>query len=397
MTKPSLLILGGALYQLNAISGGRSLGFRVVTADNRPDNPGHTIADASFNVDTTDGPGILRIAKSEQVSGILSPGTDVAVLTAALVAAELELIGPPVGAALVCTDKSSFRRFQHRIGVPAPWIQSIVADNVDHIQTTEGVVIVKPNQSSGSKGTRVVQSKQELRKTIEVACSYSLDGKAIVEEYISGLQGTIEGFIEDGKLIWSVIFDRETALMPYVATYGHRYPTRLSPERQGRLIDQVTRLCRLLGVSSGPVDCDFVSTEKNDVILEMTPRLGGNSISKLCELSGMGNLIRTTIEWASGHKSSGWPALCKPTSATAVVLLGSPHSGRLWYNASEERALRATDWVMDIEWEREIGESVNAFIDGRHRCGAAFIHATCRDELDKRINELRSRLGVSTR
>ena len=79
----TLLVLAASTYQVPAIETAKRLGYRVITTDNIPSNPGHSIADASFGEDTTNLDGILALAKSENISGVIAPGTDVAVMTAA--------------------------------------------------------------------------------------------------------------------------------------------------------------------------------------------------------------------------------------------------------------------------------------------------------------------------
>ena len=94
--KPALLVLAASHYQCDAIRTAQRLGYRVITTDNRPDNPGHRIADRCFDVDTTDRAGVLAIARAEKIAGVLAPCTDVAMPTAACVAEALGLRGPSV-------------------------------------------------------------------------------------------------------------------------------------------------------------------------------------------------------------------------------------------------------------------------------------------------------------
>src|SRR5215471_11710961 len=95
----TLLVLGAGVYQIPAIETAKRLGYRVLTTDNVPENPGHALADRMFAVDTTDVARVTAIAERQQISGVIAPCTDVAVVTAALVAERLHLPGPPSKAA----------------------------------------------------------------------------------------------------------------------------------------------------------------------------------------------------------------------------------------------------------------------------------------------------------
>src|SRR5690606_27437985 len=127
MTK-TLLVLAASLYQVAAIETARRLGYRVVTTDNAPANPGHALADKSYGVDTTDVDAVLELAVRENISGVIAPGTDVAVVTAAVVAERLRLPGPPPEAARILTDKFAFRRFLANGGLPCPRVHAIDGD-----------------------------------------------------------------------------------------------------------------------------------------------------------------------------------------------------------------------------------------------------------------------------
>ncbi|CAN5923645.1 hypothetical protein BH11MYX4_BH11MYX4_04620 [soil metagenome] len=109
MSEGSLLVLGASRYQLEVIQKAKDLGYRVVTTDNVPGNPGHTVADQSFVVDTTDLDQVLEIARREQVIGVVAPCTDVAVPTAAHVSDALGLCGIPFQSARSLTSKLLFR------------------------------------------------------------------------------------------------------------------------------------------------------------------------------------------------------------------------------------------------------------------------------------------------
>src|SRR5512136_2568795 len=96
-----LLVLAASQYQIETITSARRLGYYVITLDNRPDNPGHRLADKCFNIDTTDVDAVLEIAQREAIDGIIAPCTDVAVPTAACVAERLHLNGPSLKSAQI--------------------------------------------------------------------------------------------------------------------------------------------------------------------------------------------------------------------------------------------------------------------------------------------------------
>ena len=95
----TLLVLGAGIYQLPAIETAKRLGYRVLTTDNLPDNPGHRLAHQSFDCDITDVEGVSAIGERHGISGVIAPCTDAGVVSAAIVAGRLRLPGPPAHSA----------------------------------------------------------------------------------------------------------------------------------------------------------------------------------------------------------------------------------------------------------------------------------------------------------
>ncbi|MGH2248817.1 ATP-grasp domain-containing protein, partial [Enterococcus faecalis] len=59
-------------------------------------------------------------------------------------------------------------------------------------------VIVKPIDSQGSRGIRVIRSKSEAADALCYALSYSRVKKVIVEEFITGKEYVVEGVVYEG-------------------------------------------------------------------------------------------------------------------------------------------------------------------------------------------------------
>ena len=223
----TLLVLAASEHQVGVIEAAKRLGARVLTTDNRPDNPGHKLAHASFGVDTTDADAVLELARAQSIDGIISACTDVAVPTAAHVGEQLGLPGIPLAAAYTCTDKLQFRRFLDAVGLPnPPWAE--VGDGypepIDLLQG--GPCVLKPATSSGSKGIFVVDGVEDFRARLPATMAFCRDGRAIIELFLDGKQGTVEGILQGGRVAWGMVTQRQTA--------PPRAPPRLPRRRRGR-------------------------------------------------------------------------------------------------------------------------------------------------------------------
>ncbi|NLN75950.1 MAG: ATP-grasp domain-containing protein [Armatimonadetes bacterium] len=393
MSKKTLLVLAASLYQLDTIQTAKRLGYRVITTDNVPSNPGHALADKSYHIDTTDLEGVLAIALDERIDGIISPCTDVSVPTAAYVSERMGLVGPPYESTTILCDKAAFRDFLTSQGLPCPRAYKINRDTQLSIEISANQKwIIKPDKSSGSKGIFVLESASDFVQRLPQTLSFSPTGCGVIEEYISGHQGTCEGILRDGKLLVTLITDRQTMPLPYVATCGHNVPSSLSELQKSRLLDRLNQVFSILKITDGPFDCDFVATKDDVYLIEMTPRMGGNSLNTLWRKCYDFDIVEYSVKAACGQ-APNMSELGEPR-VVGLVLLGTHQTGKLSYDVSELRRLQQEKWVDYIAIDLPNGTSVEAFINGRHRVGEALIYAENPEQLRERIHDLKTALAL---
>ncbi len=388
-----LLVLAAGRYQLDTIRCAKRLGNMVITLDKCPGNPGHREADKSYNVDTTDMNSVLEVARRERIDGVIAACTDVAVPTAAFVAEEMHLAGLPLQSARIACNKTLFRSFLSEHGFLVPKSVQIGPGFEPHPGVFDsGPWIMKPDDSSGSKGIFIVRSRSELLEHLPQTLSFSRTGSGILEQFICGLQGTCEGVLRRGEVELVFVTDRLTADPPFVATRGHIVPTTIPARAEEMLAASLSRTWRLLGVSDGPFDCDFVAGEDGVYLLEVSPRIGGNCIASLMRESLGFDIVEHSVRVALGENPELPPGI-QPRPAAAVIL-GVKKSGRLKYDRKEVEALSGESWVRALSLDVGCGDAVEPFTNGRQRVGEAILVCRDRAEVETRIAELYNRLNL---
>ena len=154
-----ILLLGGSAQQVVAIETAKQMGYGTVLCDYLPDNPGQYAADRFYLTSTTDRDAVLKIAAEERVDGVLAYASDPAAPTAAFVAQELGLPGTPLKSVEILCNKHLFRKFLRDNGFHSPEARDYT-DAADALRDADAFsypLIVKPVDSSGSKGATVVR------------------------------------------------------------------------------------------------------------------------------------------------------------------------------------------------------------------------------------------------
>lgn len=278
-----ILILGGGFQQLPAIRKAHELGLTVLLADYLPDAPGRREADQSFLVSTRDKERILELARKEAVDGILAFASDPAEETAAYVAEKLGLPGGMYAAAGILGNKRKFREFlaMHRIPAPRYFPMDYLESDLPY------PVVVKPLDSSGSKGVTILRSYDagRLLRAYQVAVSCSLSGQAMAEEYIAyGYRHLIGGdvIVRDGEAVLYGLMDCIREEGKNLVPCGKIYPCGAGEEVKGRIARIMQTVIHGLSITDAEMNVEFIAGKNGEVYpIEIALRCGGNGIPQL--------------------------------------------------------------------------------------------------------------------
>ncbi len=228
-----ILLLGGSAQQVIAIKAAQRLGYYTILCDYLTDNPGQYEADRFYLISTTDMDAVLEVAMKENVDGVLAYASDPTAPTAAYVAEKLSLPTNLYHSVNVLCNKDLFREFLRENGFSTPKSSGYktVDDAVGSISEFQFPVIIKPVDSSGSKGVTVLHNLDGLNNAVEFAFSFSRGHRIIIEEFIEKKHPYLIGgdiFVYDGQVIqWGLMnCHRDNNVNPLVPV-GKSYPPLL--------------------------------------------------------------------------------------------------------------------------------------------------------------------------
>jgi biotin carboxylase len=299
-----ILILGASDIQLPVIEECRRLGHRILVADCDPEAPGLRIADVKLILSTNDVDAILAAARKYSIDGILTT-SDYPVRTVARVCRELGLHGLSEASAAICTDKFLQRQLMRSCGLPCPAFELIASpEQLPAAERLAFPVIVKPVDSSASRGVSRVADRSGLREAWEMARPYSRNDRVIAEEFISGPEFSVEVLIEHSVAHIVAITEKVTGGEGerfYVET-RHIVPARLSGADTEAIYDAVRKAIAAVGLDNSASHTEVKLTPQGPVIIEIAARLGGDYItSDLVPLATGVSMLENVIRMAIGE------------------------------------------------------------------------------------------------
>jgi biotin carboxylase len=232
--------------------------------------------------------------------------TDICIPTIAFIAEEMNLISNSYHSSILSTNKSKMRKSFEKFGVSSPKSKLVSTHENLSIDGMIFPLIVKPTDRSGSRGVTKVDTMGQLKQALERAIIESIEKKAVVEEYIEGVEVSVESISWKSNHTILAITDKITTESPYFVELEHHQPSVLSKEIQERLKNETIKALNSLQIEYGASHSEFkINKDGKIFIIEVGARMGGDFIgSHLVELSTGYDFVKGVIEIAMGSYNS---------------------------------------------------------------------------------------------
>lgn len=301
-----LVIIGANDFQNQLILKAKSLGYETHVFAWKDGAVGEKTADFFYPISIIEKDCILEKCREIQPVGVCSIASDLAAITVNYVA---EALGLPCNATKYTetqTNKYAMRRALSEAGIPCP--QFVLAEESSNlpelVQKLRFPVIVKPTDRSGSRGIMKMESPDGMEQAVRDACGASFEKKAIIEEYITGREYSIETISYEGKHYFLAVTKKFTTGAPHFIETGHRQPSDLPEETILQAKMEMFRALDALHVENSAGHGEFrVDDQGNIRFVEIGARMGGDCIgSDLVYLSTGQDFMKMVIDVACGYK-----------------------------------------------------------------------------------------------
>ena len=295
-----ILILGAGNAQIDIIEYCKKAKMEVYCCSYSSNDPAVALADHFARIDIVDRDQIESYYREHNIDQIYSIGSDISV---PVIAAVAEHTGTRTfvsqETASLCCDKGLMRNVLKEKNYTPSYIIGSDPDTIlkEAKDRMNWPLEIKPIDSQGQRGVSKVRNEEELREGFKKAIRFSRKGEVILEEFIKGYEVSVNAYLFNGDIIFSVLSDREPwPEYPGGIIHQHHIPSRYEKTVvHQRILSMIQDIVRAVGVTDGPVYFQIMIREDNPYLIEVTPRLDGCHLWKLIRKACGVDLLEITM------------------------------------------------------------------------------------------------------
>lgn len=298
------LILAGGFPQIDLINKLKAKGITTVLADYYSNSVAKDFADRFFCISTLDVNAIKQLAIDERVDFVITVCTDQALLTMAKVSEEL---GLPCYIDYTTAKNVTNKAYMKKVFVDnqIPSAKYLISNDYSQIDLSNWKfpLIVKPVDCNSSKGVRKVNNYKDLISTFKEAISLSRTNTAIVEEYISGKELSVDVYVEDGRaIILDITTSEKLKEKDKFIIFRTWHPAIISEKIKDKIRIISQQIANSFGIKNSPMLIQMLSEGDNVFVIEFSARTGGGVKHLSIERRTGVDIISAVIDLTTGSK-----------------------------------------------------------------------------------------------
>ena len=301
-----LLILGGSRISCEIVRHARAMGIVTGVTDWYPleKSPAKQAADEAYYVNTTDIDAMAELVREKKFDGVFTGFTDSVLPYYADIC---ERVGFPAYGTReqfeLFIDKTKYKALMREFDVPTIPEFTVNTDRFDEsVKDIVFPVIVKPADSSGSRGITVCENAEELKKAISFAADTSKAKEILVEQYIDNAEATVFWLFVDGRYYMILLGNRhikhnQEGELPLPA--GYTYPAAVQPKFLAEVAPKMEKMFRSVGIKDGMMFMQCKIVDGTCVVYDIGYRLTGSleyiNLKGVCGYDPLDMMIRFAL------------------------------------------------------------------------------------------------------
>lgn len=382
-----LLVLGAGVYQVPLIKKIKELGIYCIVSSIKGDYPGFQYADKVYYEDTTNVEAIYRIAVEEKIDGILTTGTDVAVITIGYVCEKLGLNGISQKSAEYTTNKAKMKSKLIEGGVKTSRFETAYTQQ-DALRITRELgtpVMFKCVDKSGSRGIIKVEDEADICSAFDFSLSYSNCDYIVIEKFLSGYEIGIDGYVNGDQRVvlphGKIMHNNGKTKVPM----GHVFPFECGEALYRDIALQTNKAIDALGLDRCFYNIDAMIVGDECYLIEIGGRTGATCIPELASIYLGKDYYEAMIRNALGERVEAFEPV---GTACAAQLLRAARTGRITDIQLPENT------GAQIALDYGVGDQVRAFNVGPDRIGHIIISGKDPEDALNRIAWVDRRIRI---
>jgi len=219
----------------------------------------------------------------------------------------------------------------------------------------------------------------------------------VVEAWLEGREYSVNGWIEDDKLVSYCVTERVTlpGRKPLGIMLAEVYPSGLSPADEARVVDEARRGAAALVHTRGPCYSQVALGPRGCFLFESAARLGGGFDGDVTRLASGVDLYDRLLGVAVGDAALERQGVMASAHGGAIAkfLVGRPGVVRAIRGLDEARAMPGVD---DAEIFVPVGARVHPLTDSAKRAGYVLSHGDSRAQATARADAALARITLDT-
>ena len=305
----NILVVGAGIHQVPGILKLKEKGHYVIAVDGSEESKGKDCADEFYALDIKNSEAILLLLakNNHKIDSAMCFSTEIALRTVAEINDRLGLIGLNMKEVLVATDKAAQREVLKKSGLPTPGFKEFrKGDDLKILNNLRFPVVVKPTDNAGSRGVTIVREADKLAVVINESLKESkYDSKVVVEEFVPGLEFTVEALIIDGEVIILGISEKKKPINNFTVSVELFYNSPFVEAHREEIEGIIKQFLIYCGFNNTITHTEIIYSYIDHLfyVVETTVRSGGFHIFDkiLPSITGL-DIIGLTVDTLLGEK-----------------------------------------------------------------------------------------------
>lgn len=304
-----ILVLAGGADQIALINEFKARGHETILVDYFENPPARPYADKHIVESTLDVERVKEIAIDQKVDLITTACTDQALLTVANVSEQLGLpcyLSYQTG--LNVTNKSYMKNVLLANNIPTAKFVILDKVDLDAVKDFSLPLVVKPVDCNSSKGVKRIDDIADITKYIEEAIKLSRTKKAIVEEFKTGKELSVDYYVEgcEAKLLCATTSLKIKNSKSFTILCSD-YPA-INEEQEELLKVIGNQVAKAFGLKDCPLFIQMIANGTDVNVIEFSARMGGGSKYNLIRVLSGVNIMSKYVDLVLGSKPSVSPS-----------------------------------------------------------------------------------------